>query len=156
MLYTTNDIFLNFMELARNKKAYFDYEILETFNAGIELKGFEVKAIKNGKINISGSFVIIRGNQAYLLNADVPPYQPKNTPEGYDSKRTRSLLVHKKELSRLIGLTNQKGLTLVPLRVYIVRNLVKLEFGLVRGKRKFEKRETTKKREVEREIRRHL
>ena len=144
------------MELARNKKAYFDYEILETFNAGIKLAGFEVKAVKSGKMNISGAFVIIRDNQAYLLNADIPPYQPRNTPEDYDSKRNRSLLLHKKELSRLIGLTNQKGLTLVPLRVYNVRNLIKLEFGLVRGKRKFEKRETTRKRETEREIRRHF
>ena len=144
------------MELARNKKAYFDYEILETFNAGIKLAGFEVKAVKSGKVNISGAFVIIRDNQAYLLNADIPPYQPRNTPEDYDSKRNRSLLLHKKELSRLIGLTNQKGLTLVPLRVYNVRNLIKLEFGLVRGKRKFEKRETTRKRETEREIRRHF
>lgn len=143
-------------ELARNKKAYFDYEILETFNAGISLKGFEVKAVKSGKINIAGTFVLIRNNQAYLLNADIPPYQPKNTPLDYDSKRTRSLLLHKKELARLMGLTQQKGLTLIPLRVYIVRNLVKLEFGLARGKRKFEKRETTKKRETEREIRRHL
>lgn len=143
-------------DLAHNKKAYFDYEILETFNAGISLKGFEVKAVKSGKINIAGTFVLIRDNQAYLLNADIPPYQPKNTPLNYDSKRTRSLLLHKKELARLMGLTQQKGLTLIPLRVYIVRNLVKLEFGLARGKRKFEKRETTKKRETEREIRRHL
>lgn len=143
-------------ELARNKKAYFDYEILETFNAGMVLKGFEVKAIKNGKINITGSFVLIRGNQAYLLNADIPPYQPKNTPTDYDSQRTRSLLLHKNELKRLIGLTQQKGLTLIPLRVYNARNLLKLEFGLCKGKKKYEKRETIKKRETEREIRRHL
>lgn len=143
-------------ELAKNKKAYFDYEILETFNAGMVLKGFEVKAIKNGKINIAGSFVLIRGNQAYLLNADVPPYQTKNTPADYDPKRTRPLLLHKNELKRLTGLTQQKGLTLIPLRAYIKGNLIKLEFGLCRGKRKYEKRETIKKRETEREIRRYL
>lgn len=144
------------MELAKNKKAYFDYEILETFNAGIVLKGFEVKAIKNGKINIAGSFVIIRDNQAYLLNADIQPYQPKNTPLDYDPKRTRSLLLQKKELSRLIGLTKQKGLTLIPLNVYTARNLIKIEFGLCRGKRKYEKRETIKKRETQKEIRRYI
>ncbi|KKQ40547.1 MAG: SsrA-binding protein [Parcubacteria group bacterium GW2011_GWD2_38_12] len=143
-------------ELAKNKKAYFDYEILETFNAGIVLRGFEAKAVKTGKINIAGSFVLIRGNQAYLLNSDIPPYQPQNTPSDYDSKRTRSLLLHKKELKRLIGLTQQKGLTLIPLRVYNARNLVKLEFGLCRGKKKYEKREAVKKRDVGREIRRHL
>lgn len=142
-------------ELAKNKKAYFNYEILETFQAGLALQGFEVKAIKSGKINLSGSFVIIRGGQAYLLNADIPPYQPKNTPESYDSKRTRTLLLKKKEIARLTGLTQQKGLTLIPLRVYTNRNLVKLEFGLCRGKKQYEKRETIKRRESEREIRRH-
>lgn len=140
------------MELAKNKKAYFDYEVLETFNAGIALKGFEVKAIKNGKINLSGSFVIIRGGEAYLLNADIPPYQPKNAPEGYDSKRTRTLLLKKKGIARLAGLTRQKGLTLVPLRVYTARNLIKLEFGLCRGKKQYEKRESIKKREFQKHI----
>lgn len=140
------------MELAKNKKAYFNYEILETFQAGLALQGFEVKAIKSGKINLSGSFVIIRGSQAYLLNADIPPYQPKNTPESYDSKRTRTLLLKKKEIARLTGLTQQKGLTLIPLRVYTNRNLVKLEFGLCRGKKQYEKRETIKKREVQKHI----
>ncbi len=143
-------------ELARNKKAYFDYEILETYEAGIALKGFEVKAVKNGRINISGSFVLIRDGKAQLLNTDIPPYQPKNTPEGYDSKRTRDLLLHKKEIDILTGASQQKGLTLVPLRVYITRNLIKLSFGLVRGKRQHEKRESIKKREVQREIRRHI
>lgn len=139
-------------ELAKNKKAYFDYEILETFQAGLALQGFEVKAIKGGKINLSGSFVIIRGGEAYLLNADIPPYQPKNTPEGYDSKKTRTLLLKKREILRLAGLSQQKGLTLIPLRVYTSRNLVKLEFGLCRGKKQYEKRESIKKREVQRRI----
>lgn len=140
------------MELIRNKKAYFDYEILETFQAGLALQGFEVKAVKSGKINLSGSFVIIRGGEAYLLNADIPPYQPKNTPLNYDSKRTRTLLLNKKEIARLAGLTQQKGLTLIPLRVYTNRNLVKLEFGVCRGKKQYEKRETIKKREVQKHI----
>lgn len=140
--------------ITQNKKAYFDYEILETFTAGIALKGFEVKAIKSGKINLAGSFVLIRNNEAFLVNADIPPYQPKNTPLDYDPKRTRALLLTKKELSRLIGLSEQKGLTLIPLRVYTKGNLLKLEFGLCRGKRKYEKREAIKKRETEREIRR--
>lgn len=143
-------------ELAKNKKAYFDYEIMETFEAGIVLKGFEVKAVKSGKINLAGAFVIVRGHQAYLLNADVPPYQPKNTPEGYDPKRTRDLLLQKREIAKLIGATKQKGLTLIPLRVYTKRNLIKLAFGLCRGKRQYEKREAIKKRDVQREIRKHI
>lgn len=143
-------------EIVRNKKAYFDYEILETFQAGLALKGFEVKAIKSGKMNIAGSFVIIRGNQAYLLNADIPPYQPQNTPAGYDPQRTRTLLLTKKEIKRLLGLSQQKGLTLIPLRVYTAHNLIKLEFGVCRGKKQYEKREKIKKRESQREIRRNI
>lgn len=139
-------------EITRNKKAYFDYEIMETFQAGLALKGFEVKAIKSGKMNIAGSFVIIRGNQAYLLNADIPPYQPLNTPAGYDPQRTRTLLLTKEEIKRLLGLSQQKGLTLIPLRVYTAHNLIKLEFGVCRGKKQYEKREKIKKREVQKHI----
>lgn len=143
-------------ELAKNRKAYFDYEILETFRAGLALKGFEVKATKSGKINIAGSFVLIRGNQAYLLNADIPPYQPKNTPTDYNPKRTRTLLLRKDEIKRLLGLTKQKGLTFVPLRVYTTHNLVKLELGVCRGKKQYEKREAIKKREAQREIKKFI
>src|SRR3989344_3607478 len=101
-----------------NKRAYFDYEILETFETGVELFGFEVKSVKNGQINLAGSYAIIRGGEVWLINADIPAYQPKNAPEDYDSKRSRRLLLRKKEIGTLIGRTVEKGLTLVPLRVY--------------------------------------
>jgi SsrA-binding protein len=141
-------------EISRNKKAYFNYEILERFEAGISLNGQEVKSIKSGRINLAGSYVVIRGGEAYLLGANVPPYQPKNAPADYDPERSRKLLLKKSEINYLIGKTKQKGLTTVPLRVYNIRGKIKLEFALVRGKRKVDKREAIKKRETDREIRR--
>jgi len=141
------------VEFARNKRAYFDYDILEKFEAGIELKGFEVKAIKNGRINLAGSHVIIRGGQAQLLNTDIPPYQPLNTPEGYDPKRTRRLLLRKDEIKKLTGKAEEAGLTVVPLRVYSKRNLIKVEVGLARSHKAKDKRELLKKRADLREIR---
>src|SRR3990167_8191001 len=91
------------MIITTNKRAYFDYQILETIEAGVELKGFEVKAIKTGRINLAGSYVVIRNNEAWLINADIPAYQPKNAPIDYDSKRTRRLLLKKSEIKNLIG-----------------------------------------------------
>lgn len=139
--------------ITTNKRAYFDYEILETYEAGIELKGFEVKSIKTGRINLSGSYVVIRDKQPCLLNADIPPYQPKNTPENYDPKRTRRLLLQKSEIKNLIGRTQEKGLTLVPLKVYTKNNKIKIEIGLAKSRKKRDKRELIKKRDAEREIR---
>jgi len=142
--------------ISTNKRAYFDYEILETCEAGIELRGFEVKSIKTGRINLAGSYAIIRNNQAWLLNADIPPYQPKNTPLDYDSKRTRRLLLNKLEIKNLIGRTQEKGLTLIPLKVYTKGKIgkIKIEIGLAKSRKKVDKRELIKKREVEREIKR--
>jgi len=142
------------MVISTNKRAYFDYEILETYEAGIELRGFEVKAIKTGRINLAGSYAVIRNNQIWLLNSDIPPYQPKNTPVDYDSKRTRRLLLKHSEIKNLIGRTSEKGLTLVPLRVYTKHQKVKVEIGLGKSRKKADKRELIKKREVEREIKR--
>ena len=146
------------MIITTNKRAYFDYEILETYEAGIELLGFEVKAIKNNRINLSGSYVIIRNNEAWLINADIPAYQPKNAPIDYDSKRTRRLLINKSEIKSFIGRIQEKGLTLLPLKVYTKskKNLIKIEIGLARSKKKADKREIIKKREIQREIRRNL
>ena len=133
--------------IAINRRARRDYEILETFEAGMELKGFQVKAIKTGHINLAGSFVVIKKNEAWLLNADIPPYQPANTPEDYDSKRTRKLLLSAAEIKSLMGRTKEKNLTIVPLRVYNKGRLLKMEIGLGRGKRLTDKREDIKKRE---------
>lgn len=140
------------MTLAENKKAYFDYEILRPFEAGIALFGYEVKSIKTGRANLKGAYVILRGGEAYLINCDITPYQPKNTPKDYDPTRPRKLLLLKKELKELIGASAQKGLTIVPLKMYTKQAKIKLAFGLCRGKKKHEKKEKLKKRDIEREI----
>ena len=142
--------------LAQNKQAKFDYTILETIEAGISLKGFEVKAAKAGKINLAGSYARVKGNEVWLINADIQPYQPKNTPKDYDSERTRRLLLTKAQIKTLTGKTNESGLTLVPLRAYIKGRLIKIELGLARHKKKRDKREVIKKRDSDRDIRREL
>ncbi len=142
--------------IQKNKKAYFDYKILEKFEAGISLTGNEVKSIRLGKISLKGSYVVIKNEEAFLINCNIPPYQPANAPENHDPERTRRLLLRKKEIRYLIGKTKQKGLTLVPLRVYNKKGKIKIEIGLVKGKKKPDKREKIKKREQEREIRRAL
>lgn len=139
-----------------NKKAYFNYEILEKWEAGIVLLGQEVKSIKSGRINLAGSYVVLRDDEVFLVGCHIPPYQPKNTPADYDSERARKLLLKKKEIDYLIGKTKQKGLTLIPLRVYAKNATIKLEFGTARGKKKFDKRETIRKRETDREMRKEL
>ncbi|MEK7481926.1 MAG: SsrA-binding protein SmpB [Patescibacteria group bacterium] len=144
------------MIITTNKRAYFDYQILETIEAGIELKGFEVKAIKTGRINLAGAYAIIRDNQAWLINADIPAYQPKNAPVDYDSKRTRRLLLKKSEIKNLIGGVAEKGLTLTPLKVYTKNRKIKIEIGLGKSRKKKDKRELLKKRDIEREISRKL
>ena len=141
---------------AVNKRAKFDYEILETFEAGIALKGFEVKAIKNNRIQIKGAYAVIKDNEIWLLNADIAPYQPSNMPPDYESKRSRRLLLNKAEIKNLTGKLQQKGLTLVVLDVYNKRGLVKLKIGLDKSRKKYDKREIIKKRETERELRRSI
>jgi SsrA-binding protein len=143
-------------DLAENRKARFDYEILETLEAGVELLGHEVKSIKAGRMNLGGSYAVIRGGELWLLNADVPPYQPGNTAKDYDSKRSRRLLLRKEELKNLIGKLNEKGYTLVPIRTYSKKGIVKIELGLARSKKKADKREVLKKRAVEREMQREI
>jgi SsrA-binding protein len=142
--------------LAVNRKATFDYEILETYEAGIELKGFEVKSAKAGRANLAGSFVVVRGGEAFLLGATIAPYQPKNTPAGHEPSRTRRLLLHRAELKELIGATAQKHLTLIPLRMYNKGPKIKLEVGLARRRKKYDKREHIREREDQRKIERAL
>ena len=142
--------------LATNPRAKFDYHILEKFEAGIVLFGHEAKAIKSNRVSLKGSYVSIKNDEAWLINVQISPYQPKNTPKEYDPTRSRKLLLHKKEISSLIGKTKRKGLTLMPLRVYTKHNRIKLEFALAQGKRKTDKREKIKKRETDRKIDRAL
>jgi SsrA-binding protein len=142
------------MPLIQSKKAHFNYEILEKIEAGIELLGFEVKSLKNGQGSLEGAHVTVRGNEAFILNMQIPPYQPSNTPKEYDPLRTRRLLLTKKEIEHLSKEEAQKGLTIVPISVYNKGRKLKLEIAIVRGKKKFDKRETIKKRDTEREMRR--
>ena len=148
-------IYASMNDIITNKKAYFNYEILETYEAGIELKGFEVKAIKTGKASLLGSFVVIKNGEAWLLNADVSPYQSSNTTPDYDPKRTRRLLLKKEEIKDLVGKTHENGLTIVPLKLYNKNGKIKVEIGIARGKKKTDKRETIKKREWSR-LRRNI
>lgn len=141
---------------AENRKAYFNYEILEKFEAGLVLTGQEVKSIRQGRVQITGSYVMPRNEELWLMGATIPPYQPKNVPADYDPQRPRKLLLKKEEIKYLTGKSQQKGLTLVPLKVYTNKGRIKLEFGVARGRKKAGKKEVLKKRAVEREMQREL
>ncbi len=138
------------------KKAHFNYEILEKFEAGIELDGLEVKSLKNKQGSLDGSYVIIRGGEAYAVNVFIPPYQENNTLAGYEARRNRRLLLTKEEIKRLADLEGKQGLTIVPISIYNKGNLLKVTVAVVRGKKKYDKRETTKRRESDRIVRREF
>jgi len=140
--------------LAENRRSSYDYELLENYEAGLVLFGFEVKAIKTGHVSLTGSFVTTKNGELFLTNALIPPYQVANTPIEYDQMRPRRLLLKKTEISSLIGKLKAKGLTLIPIRLYTKKNKIKLEFAVARGKRKTDKREPIKKRDAEREMQR--
>ncbi len=141
--------------LAKNKRANFDYEITDKLIAGIALSGSEVKSIKAGHASLKGSFVAIRDNEAYLTNAHVTPYNMAGNQSQLDPTRSRKLLLHRKQLQELINNKNA-GLSAVPMALLEAKRLVKLEIGIGRGKRKYDKRAAIKKRETERETRRAL
>lgn len=147
-----------------NRKARHLYEILETWEAGLVLSGSEVKAVKSGHADLKGAYVRVKaadskkGNglewRAELINAFIPPYSKAASIEGYEPRRTRQLLLHKKEMNNLLGKLTTKGLTIVPLTLYTRKRLVKVEIGLARGKSKVDKREDIKKRDIDRDVRR--
>lgn len=137
-----------------NRKAHFNYEVMDTFEAGIKLKGAEVKSIKKGQGNINSAFCIVRGKEAYIVGMHIPPYQPKNTYPGYDPEQTRNLLLSKKEIKKLGEKDSIKGLTLIPLSLYSKGPYIKISVAIARGKRTIDKRETIKKRDLDREMRR--
>lgn len=141
------------MVYATNDRARYDYEILEKYEAGLVLVGHEVKAIRNNKISIKGSYVKIFGEEAWLVGAVISPYQANNVPADYDPQRDRKLLLKKSELKYLIGKSQEKGLSLVPLKIFDAHGMIKLELGVGKGKKKYDKREVIKKRETERKIR---
>ena len=139
-----------------NRKAHFNYEIQEKFEAGIELLGFEVKAIKSGMGNLTGAFCVVRGGEVFIVNMHIPPYQVNNTPEGYDPDRSRRLLLSKKEIQILADADKAKGLTLLPMAMYSKGRRIKVEVAISKGKKLHDKRESIKKHDTEREIRRNF
>ena len=140
--------------LIENKKAGFNYEILETLTSGIELFGFEVKSIRNKNASLEGSHVTVRGGESYLIGAHIPPFQPKNAPVSYDPERNRRLLLTRKEIKRLADIEDKKGFTVVPLSLFASGRKIKCTIAIARGKKKYDKRESMKKRDAERESRR--
>jgi SsrA-binding protein len=142
--------------LADNKKALFDYEVLDKFEAGLVLTGQEVKSARVGRLSLRGSHVGLAQGGLWLINASLPPYDKAGHLVDYDPNRSRKLLVHKREIDKLVGKLEQKGLTLVPISAYTKGSKIKLEFALARGRKKYEKREAIKKRDIDREVRRSL
>ncbi len=139
-----------------NRQARFKYEILETYEAGIELRGTEVKSIRGGKVNLQDGFALIRDGELWLLNVHISPFEKASQFFNHDPRRTRKLLLHRQELRKLIGKIEQKGLTLVPLKMYIKGNWVKVLIGLGKGKKLFDKREDSKRRDDKRDMERAM
>lgn len=138
-----------------NRKAYHDYHILESYEAGIVLKGSEIKSIRAGRVNIRDAYAKVDKGELWLFNSHIAAYQAASH-DSHDANRPRKLLLHRKQIAEVAGLTSQKGLTLIPLRLYIKDGKAKLELGVGKGKKQFDKRESIAKRDAEREIARAL
>jgi len=138
--------------IAENRKAYHDYHLLETFEAGVALLGTEVKAIREGRVNLRDSFARVDGGEVFLYNVHISPYSHRGYAD-HEPLRRRKLLLHKDEIRKLIGKTVEKGMTLVPVRMYFKKGRVKVAISLAKGKKEYDKRETIKKRETDRETR---
>ncbi len=141
--------------LAQNRKASHDYFIEETYEAGLVLTGTEIKSLRNGRANLTDSFATIRNGEAFVHNLHISPFEQGNI-HNPDPTRARKLLLHKKEIAKLIGSSKQEGYTLVPLKIYLKNGFAKLLIGLGKGKRQFDKRETAAKRDAQRDIQRAL
>ena len=137
--------------IATNRRARHDYHIEEVFEAGIALQGSEVKTLRGGKASLQDAYAVVRNDEVFLMGVHIPPY-PQASLQNHEPTRSRKLLLHREEIKRLIGKTAEKGLTLVPLRLYFKANKVKVEIALARGKRTYDKRQTIAKREAEREM----
>lgn len=144
------------MNYGENRKAFFNYEIGDKFEAGIELLGLEVKSVRAGKVSLDGSHVIVRGGELYIVGLTIQPYQTGNTPKDYEPDRTRKLLVTKAEIKQLYKYGETKGLTLVPLSMYNKSRRIKLAIGIGKGKKLHDKRESIKKRDLDRQMKRDL
>jgi len=144
------------MSLVSNKKAHFNYEITETYSAGIELFGFEVKSLRKSQGSLEGAHVTIRGKEAFLVGAFIPPIQEKNAPTDFDPRRNRKLLLTKKEIDIMLDIEKTKGLTIVPISVYNKGRVLKIDLGIGKGKKKYDKRESIKKQDTDRELSREF
>lgn len=142
--------------LSDNRKARFLYDILETYEAGLQLMGTEVKSIRAGKVNLQDGYALIRNGEAWLINVHISPYTSSSQYFNHDPRRTRKLLLHRQEIRKLIGKVEQQGLTLVPLKLYLKRGLVKISIGLAKGKKLHDKREDLKRRQDQRDIQRAM
>jgi len=140
---------------ATNRKARYEYQLFETFEVGIELKGTEVKSLREGRASLSGSFAKIDEGEVFLYNCHINPYKFGNI-SNVEPLRRRKLLLHKNQINRLVGSVSQKGVTLIPLKIYFKRGLAKVELAIAKGKVLYDKRQTIRKRETERELRRAL
>jgi SsrA-binding protein len=141
--------------VCQNKKAYHDYSIEETLEAGIQLQGTEVKSLREGKANLRDSYVLLKNSEVFLLNCHISPYSHGNI-MNHEPLRTRKLLLHRKEIERLRGKAQQKGYAMIPLKIYFKGSFAKVEIGLAKGKKLYEKRETIKEREAKRTIERAM
>ncbi len=144
------------MALITNKKAHFNFDISDTYSAGMELFGFEVKSVRKGQGSLEGSYVTVRGAEAFLIGSYIPAFQEKNAPDGYDSRRNRKLLLTKSEIQIIADIEKTKGLTVVPLSVYNKGRVLKIDLGVGRGKKNYDKRETIKKQDTDRQNRREF
>lgn len=138
--------------IASNREAYFDYFIRETYEAGLELVGTEVKALREGRVNLKDAYVVIRNGEAWLMEAHISPYSHGNR-YNHDPRRTRRLLLHKREIAKLAAATQERGLTVVPTKLYFKRGRAKVEVAIAKGKKTYDKRETERRRDIERETR---
>jgi SsrA-binding protein len=141
--------------VSRNRKAKFEYELLDIFEAGLELRGTEIKSIRAGQVSLSEAYVRTDGRQAWLVGAHIAPYEQASV-FNHDPERDRRLLLHKREIKDLWGGVRLKGMTIVPTKLYLREGLAKVEIALAKGKRKFDKRQAIKKRDMERDIDRAL
>ncbi len=144
------------MALITNKKAYFNYEIADTYSAGMELFGFEVKSLRKGQGSLEGAYATVRGKEVFLIGMFIPPFQEKNAPKDYDPRRNRRLLLTKRQIKELANVEKTKGLTVVPISVYNKGRVLKIDLGVGKGKKKFDKRQSIKKQDTERQNRREF
>ena len=153
---TTNNQDNGYRVVSDNRQARYLYEILEIYEAGIKLLGTEVKSIRAGRINIQDGYALIKNGEAWLLNAHISPYNASGQYFNHEPRRTRKLLLHHQEIRKLIGKVEQQGLTLVPLKIYLKRGWVKVSIALARGKKVYDKRETIKQRQDQRDMQRAM